>query len=82
MWGQNWKKFEQNNKTIPLNVLFVPHNTKTIRVAYRSEYNHKREKQVTLLMISDGIKWHYLAVSNLSALVGGNYQIITGTFIV
>ena len=69
MWGQNWEKFEQNNKTIPLNVLFVPHNTKTIRVAYRSEYNHKREKQVTLLMINDGIKWHYLALSNLSALL-------------
>ena len=24
----DWKKFEQNNKTIALNILFVPHNTK------------------------------------------------------
>ena len=25
---KDWKKFEQNNKTIALNILFVPHNTK------------------------------------------------------
>ena len=24
----DWKKFEQSNKTIALNILFVPHNTK------------------------------------------------------
>ena len=65
---KDWKKFEQNNKTIALNILFVPHNTETIRVAYRSEYNHKHKKQVILLMITDGKKWHYLAVINLSAL--------------
>ena len=35
--SKDWKKFEQNNKTIALNVLFVPHNTETIRVAYRPE---------------------------------------------
>ena len=57
---------------IALNILFVPHNTETIRVAYRSKYNHTREKQVILLMITDGIKWHYLAVTNLSALLEGN----------
>ena len=38
-------------------------------VAYRSEYNNKRKKQVILLMITDGKKWHYLAVTNLSALL-------------
>ena len=32
---KEWQKFEQNNKTIALNILFIPHNTKTIRVAYR-----------------------------------------------
>ena len=47
------KNFEQNNKKTALNVLFVPHNKKTIRVAYRSEYNNKHEKQVNLLMITD-----------------------------
>ena len=74
------KKFEQNNKTIALNVLFVPHNIETIRVAHRSEYNHKREKQVNLLMISDGNKWHYLAVSNLSALLEGKLLNHDGDF--
>ena len=65
------KKFEQNNKTIALNVLFVSHNTETIRVAYRSEYNHKRKKQVILLMITEGKEKHYLAVTNLSGLLQG-----------
>ena len=63
------QKCEQNNKTIALNILFIPHNTKTISVAYRSEYNNKSKKQVILLMITDGKKWHYLAVTNLSALL-------------
>ena len=44
---------------------------KTIRVAYRSEYNNKRKKQVILLIITDGKKWHYLAITNLSALLQG-----------
>ena len=26
--SKDWKNFEQNNKTIALNILFVPHNTK------------------------------------------------------
>ena len=67
--SKDWKRFEQNSKAIAVNALFVPHNTKTIRVAYRSEYNHKREKQEILLIITDGIKLHYLAVTNLSALL-------------
>ena len=53
--SEDWKNFEQN-KTIALNVLFVPHNTETIRVACRSEYNSKRKKQVNLLMITDDNK--------------------------
>ena len=52
----DWKKFEQNNKTITLNILFVPHNTKTIRLAYKSKYNRKPENQVALLIITDGKK--------------------------
>ena len=66
---KEWKKFERNNKTIALNILFIPHNTKTIRVAYRSEYNNKRKKQVILLMITDGKKLHFLAITNLPALL-------------
>ena len=66
---KEWGKFERNNKTIALNVLYIPHNTKTISVAYRSEYNNKRKKQVILLIITRGKKSHYLAVTNLSALL-------------
>ena len=51
---KDWKKFERNNKANVLNTLFIPHNTKTIRVAYRSEYNSNRKKQVLLSMITDG----------------------------
>ena len=32
---KDWKMFEQNNKTITINILFVPHNTEAIRVACR-----------------------------------------------
>ena len=68
---KDWIKFEQNNKKIALNILFIPHNTKIISVTYRSEYNNKCKKQVILLMITNGKKWHYLAVTNLSALLQG-----------
>ena len=65
----DWIKFERNNKAIALNILFIPHNTKIISVAYRPEYNHKRKKQVILLMIPNRKKSHYLAVTNLSAFL-------------
>ena len=52
--SKDWKKFEQNNKTIALNILFVPHNTEKIRLAYKSKHNFKRENQVILLIITDG----------------------------
>ena len=42
---KDWIKFERNNKTIALNVLFIQHNTEIIRVAYRSEYNNKRKNK-------------------------------------
>ena len=66
--GKDWKKFELNNKSIALNILHVPHNTEKIRHAYNSKYNLTRENQVILLMITDGEKWHYLAVKSLSTL--------------
>ena len=39
-----------------------------IRCAYKSKYNRMRDNQVILLMITDGEKWHYLAVKSLLAL--------------
>ena len=66
--GKDWKKSESNNKSIALNIL---HASKKIRHAYKSKYNLTRENQVILLMITDGEKWHYLAVKRLSALFRG-----------
>ena len=43
--SKDWKKFELNNE-IALNILYVPHNTKKIQVAYKSKHNLTREKQV------------------------------------
>ena len=70
---KDWKKFEQNNETIALNILFVPHNTKQIRHAYKSKYNNKRENQVILLMITDGEKWYYLAFKSERTFYGGKW---------
>ena len=69
--SKDWKKFEKDNKTIALNILFVPYNTKQIRQAYKSEYNYKRYNQIILLMVTDGEKWHYLVLKSLSALLRG-----------
>ena len=51
--SKNYKKFEQNNKTIALNIVYVQYNTTQIRQAYISKYNSKRDNQVILLMITD-----------------------------
>ena len=66
-----WKRFEQNNKTIALNIFYVPYNTKEIRLACKSKYNRKRDNQVIFLMIRNGEKWHYLPVKSLPALLRG-----------
>ena len=68
---EHWKKFESNNNSIALNILFVPYNTKQIVRAYPPKrHNNKRENQVILLMITGGKKWHYLAVKSLSLIRG------------
>ena len=69
--GKDWKKFELNNESIALNILYVSHNTGKIHLAYKSKHNLTREKQVILLMITDGKKWHYTAVKRLSGLLRG-----------
>ena len=40
---KDWKKFESNNKSIALNILYVPYNTEEMEHAYKSKYNLKRE---------------------------------------
>ena len=41
--SKDWKKFEQNNESIALNVLYVHHGTKNISLAYKSKHNLNRE---------------------------------------
>ena len=68
--SKDWKKFELNNE-VALNILYVPHNTKKIEIAYKSKHNLTREKQIISLMISNGENWHYLVVKSLSGLLTG-----------
>ena len=68
--SKDWKKFECNNE-VALNILYVPYNTKQINIAYKSKNNLTQKRQIILLMISDGQKWHYLVVKNLSRLLRG-----------
>ena len=66
--SKHWKRFELNNE-VALNILYVPHNTIKIHVAYKSRHNLTCDKQVILLMISNGKNWHYLTVKNLPGLL-------------
>ena len=69
---RDWKKLALNNKSIALNILYVPYNTEEIRHAYKSKYNLERENQVILL--------HYLTVKKLSALFRGIKSYNNGDF--
>ena len=69
--GKDWKKFESNNESVALNILYVPHKTRKISLAYKSKHNLTHEKQVILIMITDGEKWHYTAATRLSGSLRG-----------
>ena len=65
-YQRDWEEFEQNNTSIALNILFVSYNSEEIKLAYKSNYN-KRKNQVILLMINDEANnCYYFAVKNLS----------------
>ena len=65
---RDWEEFEQSDTLIALNVLFVSYNSEEIKLAYKSNYN-KRKNQVILLMINDEANnCYYFAVKNLSEL--------------
>ena len=53
--GKDWRKFELNNK-VSINMFYIPHNTKKIQLAYKSKNNLTCNKQVILLMITNGEK--------------------------
>ena len=61
---ENWKNFEQNNNSVALNVLFVSRNSEEIKLAFKSNYN-KRKNEVILLTINDEAeRCYYFAVKN------------------
>ena len=68
-------------KDVSINILYVPPNTKTINLAYKSEYNRKHENKVVLSMTtndkqSDKIdKWHYIALKSVNTDNGFNRPI-------
>ena len=72
------KNFESNNKSIAFNILYILYNIEEIIHANKSKNILKLENQAILLMITDGEKWHYLAVKILATLFGS----ITETFYV
>ena len=78
---KDWKKFEENNKTISLNILFSSYNKMQISPAYISKYNSTRDNKVILLMITDNDNnWHYLAVKRLSKVFRGMTSNNNGDF--
>ena len=68
--NKDWRKPELNSD-IAVNILYIKHNTKKIQLAYRSKNNLTCNKQIILLTITDGEKWHYLIVKNLPGLLKG-----------
>ena len=68
------KRFEKFNEDITLNILYVPFVDEDerefddasidVRPEYISKFNYTRKVQVVLLKISDGDKWHFLALKS------------------
>ena len=84
---KNWNECEKNIKTIALSILYVLYNNEEIRHTYKSKYNLKCKNQVILLMITEGKRWHYLALKSVPALFRGitsnhNIKSMLETFIV
>ena len=66
----DWNRFEKNNVTIALNVLYA--KNEKIHPAYVSKNNSNCEKQAIFLMIQHGKgRWYYLLVKKLSAVLTG-----------
>ena len=65
----DWENFKENNSSTALNVLFVPHNSEEIKLAYKSRYINKRKNNVVLLIINEKAKnCYYFAAKNLLEL--------------
>ena len=79
---EDWNILDKNNRSIALNIFYVPCNTKQIRPAYVSKYNCDRENQANLLMITDGKKWHYLMIISIPMFFRGITSKLMEIFIV
>ena len=53
---KEWIKFEANNKSIVLNVLFIENDKKELKQAYIGKHKLKLKNQEFILMITDGEK--------------------------
>ena len=70
---ERMEKIWKNNETIALNIFQVPYDEIKITHTYKSEHNHTRKNQVVLLMITDGEKWHYIALKSEPTEDGFNW---------
>ena len=69
-YQRDWEEFEQNNTLIFLNILFLSYNNEKIKLAYKSNYN-RRKNQVILLMINyEANNCYYFAVKNRQNSLG------------
>ena len=65
MHKRDWGNFEENNKSIALNILFSSKDSEEITLLHKSEYSLEREYKVLLLMINDDDeKCYYFAVKS------------------
>ena len=69
---KDWKTFERNNKDIALKIFSAHPTDKKLNLIRKSDYNHKRQHIVDLLMITDNQNnWHYLTIKNMKRLIRG-----------
>lgn len=62
---QEYHTFEKNNEDIALNVLLIAQDSRNVRQNYILHHNFTRNKQVVILKIKDGEKWHFLALKSI-----------------
>ena len=68
--NDEWKTFEKNNVTIALNALYA--KKEKIYPPYVAKHNSNCEKQVILLMIQNGVRWHYLTAKKAIKVIQKN----------
>ena len=65
---------KKNNGKYAVNIFYAVEDNlqKDIRPCYISPHNKTRDRQINLLMITDGQgTWHYIVIKSISALLKG-----------